>query len=51
MVGRINVSLKERLKERNERASKIFQNKKWNTITAYCFERVQLSNNTRDFLF
>jgi hypothetical protein len=50
MIREINACLKEGLKKRHERASKTLQNEKGDAITACCFERVQLFNDTRDLL-
>jgi hypothetical protein len=50
LIRDINASLKEGLKKGHKRASKTLQNKKGNAITACCFERVQLFNNTGNLL-
>jgi hypothetical protein len=50
MIREIDACLKKGLKIGHERASKTLQNKKGDAITACCFERVQLFNNTGNFL-
>jgi hypothetical protein len=50
MIREIDASLKEGLKKGHERASKTLQNKKWDAVTACCFERVRLFSNTGNFL-
>jgi hypothetical protein len=50
MTREIDASLKEGLKKGHKRASKTLQNKKGDAIAACCFEKVQLFNNTRNFL-
>ncbi len=50
MIRVINASLKEGLKKRYKWASKKLQNEKGDAITACCFERVQLFNDTGNLL-
>jgi hypothetical protein len=50
MIRKINASLKEGLKKGHKRTSKALENEKGDAITACCFERVRLFNDTRDLL-
>jgi hypothetical protein len=50
MIREINASLEERFKNRQKRASKTLQNEEGDVITACCFERVRLFNNTGNLL-
>jgi hypothetical protein len=50
MVRQVDTSLTEGLKEINKRASKTLQNEKGNAITACCFEKVRLFNNTGNLI-
>jgi hypothetical protein len=50
VVGNVDTGLEEGLKIRYKRAPKTFQDKKWDAITACCFEGMRLFDNTCDLV-